>query len=77
MFLSTIVDIITQSLSFGTIALLSTIVSERDIDILISTTHDGEQKGGGEEREDHSRPHEVHQLKQCGNPLLPFGSLLS
>lgn len=83
MFLSTIVDIITQSLSFGTIALLSTIVSERDIDILISTTHDGEQKGGGEEREDHPRTHEVaaqpqvHQLQQCGNPLSPFGSLLS
>jgi len=50
---------------------------------LISAAHDGEQEGGGEEREDHPRPHEaaaqpqVHQLQQCGNPSRPFASLLS
>lgn len=44
-------------------------------DCLISAAHDGEPEGGGEEREDHSRPHEaaaqpqVHQLQQCGKVL--------
>jgi hypothetical protein len=52
---------------------------------LISAAHDGEPEGGGEEREDHPRPHEaaaqpqVHQLQQCGNPplSLPLASSLS
>ena len=50
---------------------------------MISAAHDGEQEGGGEEREDHPRPHEaaaqpqVHQLQQCGNPSRPLASSLT
>jgi hypothetical protein len=45
---------------------------------LISAAHDGEQEGGGEEREDHPRPHEaaaqpqVHQLQQCGAAICMY-----